>query len=302
MKTQAALVMLSLAGVALAAQSDPLSAARDLYASAAYEEALSELARVDKDASPPTVASELDAYRAFCLVALGRAHEAEAVVESLVRKDPMLTVDQYRDASPRIATLFAAVRKRMLPELIRAEYRAARTPLAEKASDSESRLIHVRQMLIEAQKIGAWDDTLEDLRTLVDGFLELSRASAPPTVPAPAPPQSSSATSEGSSTPSAPRAAFHAEDTGIVAPIVVSQPAPYVPPDLLNAVRRSHLVGKIEVVIDEHGSVEDVRVTQSVNPAYDARIVAAARNWKYRPAMKDGVPVTFVKTVVVNAQ
>ena len=120
MKGLAIVVTLSIAGAALAAHDDALTTARDLYASAAYEEALSELARVgSSDAPTPAEALEMDAYRAFCLVALGRSDEAEAIAESLVRKDPMLTVDQYRDASPRIASMFSTVRKRMMPQLIR---------------------------------------------------------------------------------------------------------------------------------------------------------------------------------------
>ena len=73
-------------------------------------------------------------------------------------------------------------------------------------------------------------------------------------------------------------------------------------PELLEFVKRLRRTGKIDVVIDERGSVDEVIVTQSVNPAYDSQIVAAARTWRYRPAMKDGIPVRFVKTVVVNAQ
>jgi hypothetical protein len=67
------------AGVAANAQDDPLSTARDLYVSAAYEEALSELTRVGSSAPTAAAAREMDAYRAFCLVALGRTAEAETM-------------------------------------------------------------------------------------------------------------------------------------------------------------------------------------------------------------------------------
>jgi TonB family protein len=161
-------------------------------------------------------------------------------------------------------------------------------------------------MLGEAQKLGAWDETPEDLRTLVDGFLELSRATGSQASPV-------IAISSALSTPSQPAVAgpvsspvapvaFGVEDTGVVAPVVVSQTAPHVPPELLELVRTPHRTGRIDVVIDEHGDVEDVIVRQSVNSSYDARVAAAARTWKYRPAMKDGVPVRYAKAVVINAQ
>src|SRR5258705_10440601 len=113
MKMLAIVVALFVAGAGPAAQNDPLKAARDLYASAAYEEALSELARVERDTPASAAVLETDAYRAFCLIALGRQDEAETLLESLVRNDPMLTVDRYPDVSPRIADQFGGVRKRL---------------------------------------------------------------------------------------------------------------------------------------------------------------------------------------------
>jgi len=305
MKLPAIVAALFIGGASLGAQNDPLRAARDLYASAAYEEALAELSRVGANVAPTqAVALETDAYRAFCMVALGRGGEAETIAESLVRRNPMLAVDQYRDVSPRLTAMFATVRKRMMPQLIREEYRTARARIAEKGSDAESRLTHVREMLAEAQKMGAWDETLDDVETLVDGFLELSRASGrdvAPTMPASSTAGTVPRSTPAASSPPAP-VAFRAEDAGIVAPVAIFQDSPRVSPELLEFVKRLHRTGKIDVVIDERGSVDGVIVTQSVNPAYDSQIVAAARTWRYRPAMKDGIPVRFVKTVVVNAQ
>lgn len=304
MKRVAILVVLSLAGPA-AAQDDTLRAARDLYASAAYEEALSELTRF-AGTPAPALAREMAAYRAFCLMALGRTAEAETIAESLVREDPTLSIDRYRDVSPRIAAMFASVRMRVLPQLIRDEYRTARSLAVARAPDAGSRLNHVRELLAEAQEIGAWDETLADLRVLVDGFLELSRASAPAAPPAAATRAAATgerpATSVAPGPPSAPTTTASAGDAGVVAPIVISQPPPQVPPGLLDLVKRLRRTGTIDVVIDERGTVEDVIVKQSVNSAYDALIVAAARTWKYRPALKDGVPVKFVKTVAINVK
>src|ERR1051325_1810591 len=87
----AALVAASQAG--LRAQ-DTLSAAKDLYASAAYEDALSTLMRITEGGTAaPDVARQVDEYRAFCLYALGRTGEAESVAEGMLRKDPLLKLD-----------------------------------------------------------------------------------------------------------------------------------------------------------------------------------------------------------------
>lgn len=300
MKVLALVVTLLAASAAAVAQQDALRTARDLYASAAYEEALSELTRVEGRA-PAAAAAEMDAYRTFCLVALGRTAEAEAVAETLLRQDPMVTIDTYPDASPRLVAIFAAVRKRVLPQVIRAEYRTARALTDAKAPDAEPQLARVRQMLDHAEKTGAWDDTLADLRILVEGFLQLARASRPPDAAS-----LSASVAEphaGDAAASSPSAAaeYRFGSAGVVPPVVVSQTLPSVPGPLLDLVRRLRGSETIDILIDERGSVEKVTVTQSVNTAYDTLIVGAARGWKYRPATKDGRPVRFVKTVVIEA-
>jgi TonB family protein len=216
----------------------------------------------------------------------------------------MLTLDRYRDVSPRIVALFASVRARVLPQMIRDEYRTARALATEKAPEAESRLKHLNEMLGEAQKIGAWDETLADLRMLVDGFLDLSRAStpeaaSPPFAPAPAVAAVGEAAQASIPPPAAPVTATEG-DAGVVAPVAMFQPAPQVPRLLLDLVRRLHRTATFDVVIDERGLVEDVVVRQSMNAAYDALVIATARTWKYRPATKEGVPVKFVKTVAIN--
>jgi TonB family protein len=286
-------VILAIAGaVGVAAQDDSLTTARDLYASAAYEEALAQLARGDGTASP-TALRDRAAYRAFCLVALGRVDEAQTIAESLLRADPLFSVEQYADVAPRIVSLFADVRTRVLPPLIKNEYRLARAHALENAPDAESRLSHVRELLDLAQQIGASDATLADLRLLVEGFADLARAAAPRAVAASSDPgPAAPATSASPPTGAAAR---------ITPAVVVAQPPPNIEPALLELVRRLRLPSEIDVTINEHGTVDNVVVTRSVNPAYDRAVVAAARAWRYEPATKDGVPIRSVKTVVINA-
>ena len=113
----AALVLLF---VPTATAQDALGSARDLYASAAYEEALAALGRLKADASASTVA-EIDRYSALCLMALGRASEADKLIESMVMNDPLAQL-AVADAAPRVRAAFSAVRQRVLPDVARSLY------------------------------------------------------------------------------------------------------------------------------------------------------------------------------------
>jgi protein TonB len=56
----------------------------------------------------------------------------------------------------------------------------------------------------------------------------------------------------------------------------------------------------IEVVIDETGVVESALMRITVSNVYDQLALAAARNWRYRPATINGIPVKYRKAVQVT--
>jgi TonB family protein len=56
----------------------------------------------------------------------------------------------------------------------------------------------------------------------------------------------------------------------------------------------------IEIVVDETGAVESAFMRIPVSSAYDQLALAAARNWRYRPATLNGVPVKYRKAVQVT--
>src|SRR6266566_1724810 len=131
----------------LRAEQDPLGAARDFYASAAYEEALAALTQVT--ATAPDVARVVDQYRVSCLYALGRKTEGEHVAEEFIKREPLV---ELVDASPRIEAMFQEVRKRLLPALVREEYKAGR--LAIDGKDPASAQLHLKaaaRMVAEAE-------------------------------------------------------------------------------------------------------------------------------------------------------
>jgi TonB family protein len=304
-----ALGALLIAGAA--ASQDALSAAKDLYASAAYEDALVALTRVKETA--PELAQEADEYRAFSLFALGRTSEAEAVVESVVRKDPFAVPDS-RDASPRINEMFGQVRKRLLPDMIRDEYKSARVTLDKgQIPAAVPSLNKVKRMLDQAKSLGVMDQTLNDLDVLVGGFLDLAKstaelasaeaaaakAAAPPPAPAavPLPAAAAASPTRADGGAKGPRV-YSVIDKDVVAPVVIRQSTPTIPYSVARAM--SGQSGVLEIIINEKGDVEGAVMREPVNNVFDAAVLMAAKTWKYRPAMKEGQAVKYMKRVGVS--
>src|SRR5262252_9481539 len=101
---------------------DDFEAAKALYVSASYEDALAALDKVDRTADP----IQVNAYRALCLVALGRVRDAEAPLEQIVRANPLYK-PAPEDVSPRLVELFNQVRVRTLPDVVRQLYADAKS-------------------------------------------------------------------------------------------------------------------------------------------------------------------------------
>jgi tetratricopeptide (TPR) repeat protein len=301
-----------------AAAQDPLTAARELYASAAYEEALSALSRLQSAGTTPAVLEQADQYRAFCLFALGRTSDAQTVAENLIRKNPTLELDTT-DASPRITEMFTSVRRRLLPDLVRERYRTARGAIDRKDyATAEPQLAEVRQMLDEAEKMKVVDEGLADLRVLVDGFLDLARTlqateqaaqraaiEKAEAAPSAAPATGQTARPAGAVNQAAAPAAstvFDQSAPDVVAPVALLQEVPAVPPSLMPMFRTGQTAGMLDVLIDESGNVERSAIRQSMNPAYDAIVLRASKEWRYRPARRGQMPMKYLKTITIVVQ
>jgi hypothetical protein len=304
------------AEIGLGAQ-DSLSAAKDLYASAAYEDALSTLVRIDGGSTTADIARQVDEYRAFCLYALGRTQEADSIAEAIIRKAPLARLGA--DASPRLEMMFTDVRKRLLPSLIRDRFRMARSALDRKSvSEAEPLLTEAQLLIVEADKLGVKVDGLGDLSVLVDGFLQLIRsapeprasqpaAAAHPIVTPPAPDARPVATSPApDSRPVVPSPApvgdsrvYAVGDEGVSPPAALDQRMPSMTNEMRLVTQALRTTGVLDIVIDETGRVVDATIRKSLSSSFDALIVRSARHWKYRPATKNGVPVRYVKTLVL---
>src|SRR4051795_11718993 len=103
---------------------NPLTAARDLYASARYDEALAVLNGMPSDNSVSDRKS-IEQYRSLCLLALGRGTEAESAIAAVVTADPMFQPGEV-EASPRVRAAFSDVRRRLLPDIANSRYGEAK--------------------------------------------------------------------------------------------------------------------------------------------------------------------------------
>ncbi len=286
----AGLFVLALATVAAA--DDSLAAARDLYAAAAYEDALAVLNRLGRPAGGADQGRAIEQYRALCLLALGRAAEAEHAIETIVVAEPSYQPSDA-DSSPRVRSAFSEVRHRMLPGLIQQTYGETKAAFDRKefaaAADGFTRIL---EMLADPD-VGAAANAppLSDVRTLASGFRELSATAAAPPPPAPPPPVPVVAEPPRPATPRI----YSADDVDVVPPTVIRQTLPPFPLGPAPAGR-----GALAVVVDETGAVESAAMLVSMNAAYDRTLMDAARGWRYKPATLNGRPVKFRRIVQVS--
>ena len=101
-----------------------------------------------------------------------------------------------------------------------------------------------------------------------------------------------------------------AAKAGLERPVTIDKmPPPSYPTSAFENNQSGEVVLRVEV--DAQGRVSDVRVLSATIPGvFDAASIAAARQWTYRPAMKDGkavagavrIPVNFAMTETVTGQ
>jgi tetratricopeptide (TPR) repeat protein len=291
-------------GAAFAAAADnTLATARDLYAAAAYEDALVILNQLSGGTHGPDEERAIQQYRAFCLLALGRTADAEQAIAAVVAVQPRYQPADA-DVSPRVRATFAEVRKRVLPTVIQQQYAIAKSSYDRKNwSEAAERFNYVLDVLNDPDvRPAAAQPPLADLKVLAQGFrdLALTAATPPPAPPKPEPappaPTPVAAAAPESAAPAAPRI-YQATDKGIVPPITVRQ---NLPPFPSTAAVPKQAQGVLEVIIDETGAVEQALIRVPLNAAFDRQALLAAKSWLYQPAMMNGKPVKFRKAVQIN--
>jgi len=275
---------------------NPLSAARDLYASARYDEALAVL-----NGLQPTTdgggsdRKSIEQYRSLCLLALGRGTEAESAIAAVVTADPLFMPGEA-EASPRVRAAFSDVRQKLLPEIASVRYAAAKAAYDRKEYASAEAQFRELVTLLTDPQMG---NRLSDMRTLATGFVDLSAAAAAPPpepkkVEAPAPPAAAVERADPK-----PAHVWTGDEPGVVPPVPLRQEVPRVPPMIATQARER---GLLEVVIDEQGRVTGLTIRLSIHPMYDSLLMTAARDWRYRPATVGGTPVKFKKMIQVSVE
>jgi hypothetical protein len=273
---------------------DVVGAARDLYASARYDEALAVLNELRPSDSATAIVDRksIEQYRSLCLLALGRGSEAESAIAAVVTADPTYLPGEA-EASPRVRAAFSDVRRRLLPEIANARYLEAKSSF-----DRKDHALAVQQF---RQTISLLDDPdmggkLPDLRTLSAGFLDLAIAAMAPPPPAPKPQIATPPPAPVVAQPD-PNRIYTMLDPDVTAPAIVRQEMPRLTPMMKMQARDR---GVIEVVIDELGRVAFAAIRSSVQPLYDAELLSASRDWRYQPATMAGKPVKYRKMIQIN--
>ncbi len=320
--------VLALAAAPASAQA-PLAAALELYAAASYDEALAALDNVRQTQPTADDLVTIERHRLLCLVALGRTAAAQDVVAGLLDARPEFVLTAG-EASPRVRAVFDTARARVLPDLARRRYADAKRAFdAGDFAAAHDEFSRVTALLANPAVASA--ASAADLQTLATGFLQLSAASLERTraVRDPATVQAATQVVELSSTRplAAPSLAvpvvaeappppevesprftplgiftYDWRDTDVAPPVPLAQPLAGWWGTMGEPAEGTPL-GSIEVQINESGVVTDARIYQSVNRVYDHVLVESAKQWRFRPATKDGRPVKYrrVSAVVSGA-
>ena len=284
--------LVALLFTATAFAQEPLTKAKALYDSAAYEEALTVLGSVNMP--------EAQQYRALCMLALGRPQDATGAVELLVSSSPTFE-PSAEDVPPRFVTLVSEAKKKLLPGIARKTFNEGREQF--KTGDRDAALKKFDLVVTLTSSPGFKDSPdAEDLRTLASGFIELANASAPLQARADAKTPSAAPANPPAPVPvvETPKPAEAETAQGaseVIQPVAVRQTIPPVPSGISGL---GSPTASVKVEIGADGRVVNAAMQQPSHPLYDRLVLQAARDWLYTPALLNGRPVPSEKVVTIQ--
>ena len=265
-----------------------LAAARDLYVSASYDDALAMLGTLSTGSKTMEERQAIDLYRTLCLFALGKTTDADRVIEGMLLRDPLYRAAD-EELSPRVENAFQSARRRILPSVIQQKYADAKAAFDKQqwAAASTGFAEVIRSIGDPDIAASAGAPPLSDIKTLASGFRDLAVKSIPPPAPA--------AKVEPPKPVRPVKAIYSAEDRDVVAPVAVTQRVPKYPANVTKP-----LQGVVQFVVDENGAVQTPTMPVSIDMSYDGMVIAAAKKWQYAPAMLDGKPVKYLKRLSIS--
>ena len=266
-----------------------LAAARDLYVSASYDDALAMLGTLSNGSRSIEERQSIDLYRTLCLFALGKTADADRVIEAMLLRDPLYRAGD-EELSPRVETAFQSARRRILPSVIQQKYAEAKAAFdRQEWTTASTGFAEVLKSVADPDIAGsAGAPPLSDIKTLASGFRDLAVKSTPPP-PAPKVVEAK---------PAAVRpvkAVYTVEDREVVAPRAITQRVPKYPANVTRP-----LQGVVQFVVDENGAVQTPTMPVSIDMSYDGMVISAAKKWQYTPAMVDGKPVKYLKRLTIS--
>ena len=268
-----------------------LERAKSLYASAAYDEALAELDRLEGDAAaddPTSIAQ----YRVFCLLALDRREEARSLIDRILHDRP-LYMPSETEASPRIQSVFRDVRRQTLPKIVMERYASAKAAFERKDSRAAQQFDDVVALLDDPDVQGP--AALNDLKEVASAFRDLARivAAAGPPAEERSPPEPARQREE------IPDIIYSAADTDVIPPVAQSQQVPPWRPSSRQEARQDY-TGALRLLIDQSGAVVSATMSAGTRAAYDQALLRAARGWTFLPAQRQGRPVRYLKVIEIR--
>ena len=88
--------------------------------------------------------------------------------------------------------------------------------------------------------------------------------------------------------------------TGVTEPVLVNSAALALPDGYsINAIPNNAQVG-LSLTIDEKGQPENIQVTKSLSPFWDARVIETVRHFQFKPGTVDNQPTPVDMNLVVN--
>jgi tetratricopeptide (TPR) repeat protein len=275
------------AGLAPAAPTTRLTEVRELYEAAEYERALALAGQPDPSPAGSADARDIRVYEALCLLALGNRSRAAATIDEILRADP-----EYQpspELPKRLKGLVDEVRDELRPALTKSHYLAGKDKLAAGDYQAASKEFSMVLELADAPHDGPRQD-YADLRLLAGEFREIAERGLVDEKLAAAKVAVAKVTQE----------------PPVIPPVVIRQDVPPWPAVLATArngdARVGALSGLLEIVITREGTVGSARLTKRIHPLYDARLIDAAKQWRYQPATRGGAPIEYLKRLEITVR